>query len=371
MPSNALEGEIIESSSVPKSPPPRAEMLDEKEESAFSEFLEELHLSKSHIFYGLGCIVLLVGFVWGGMAGWRYYKNLPSQKAPIVEVPAPKSPTQITIQETGVPSTSSVGKVFILPPSQVGETGVLATAQIGEEEAGVTHLSDYIMTFRRLQNAYGVNIEGLLNQATDRRARLHSHVALLKKLLDEGLANQSKMTQEMAALQTEYLQEQTKQQVDDANFFEQLNALNPKTTEDILADFLDVSQKVVNLRGQYKALQKVRQLYVQGLPKLQQRIRDIELNEEPLVAGIKVYDVTGSDLELIVPVNGGVTIPEEERLSNSAFPLLPSQVTTGQDFITQPGGGFADVVQPGSSTQIIPTQPKTGRDFITQPGGGF
>ena len=70
----------------------------------------------------------------------------------------------------------------------------------------------------------------------------------------------------------------------------------------------------------------------------------MELNEEALVSGIKVYDVKGSDLKLIVPINGAGE--ESERLSSpsAAFPLIPinplKASPSGRDYITQPGGGF-------------------------------
>jgi hypothetical protein len=120
-----------------------------------------------------------------------------------------------------------------------------------------------------------------------------------------------------------------------------LNALNAQTAQDILDTFIQTSQQVVDFRARFKALQKIAAFYEEGLPKLEARIRDMELNEEALVSGIKVYDVKGSDLQLILPVAGEAV--KEEKLSSGVIPFIPahpSQVGTEKDYITKPGGGF-------------------------------
>lgn len=344
------EGEIV---SAPKKTPAalpdgrqapseaEPEFLQEKEGfgSQLDEFLAELNLSRRHIIYGVGCLVILAGLVFGGITGYRVYKNRKQTEAPPL-----KPPTQISTEETGIPAGTQVGQSIVVTKEMVGDTGLWATIATGQTEEIKTDIAYYIMTFRRLQNAYQTNINDLLNQTTDRRAKLRSHLAVLKKLDTDGTQLLAQMKSEIEKIKQEYEPPRKLQETTDVNFFEQLNAFNAQTASDILDDFIEASKQVVAFRARFKALQKVAAFYEEGLPKIEARIRDIELNEEPLVSGIRVYDVKGSDLKLIIPVNGAQT--ENERLSTpSAFPLIPVnpadiKSTGGRDFITQPGGGF-------------------------------
>ena len=53
-------------------------------------------------------------------------------------------------------------------------------------------------------------------------------------------------------------------------------------------------------KARYKAIGNMTHMYGQILRKMRVRIRDIELNREALITGVKVFDVKGSDLELIL-----------------------------------------------------------------------
>ncbi|GEM_PF-4653247 len=326
---------------TPRVTPPEAEpeLLQEKEGfgSQLDEFLAELNLSRRHIIYGLGCLVILAGLIFGGIVGYRAYKNRKQ-----TQEPPPKPATQISEEETGIPAGAQVGQPVLATKEMVGDTGLSATIAVGQTEIIKTDIAYYIITFRRLQNAYQTNINDLINQSTDRRAKLRSHLAVLRKLHTDGTQLLEQMKSEIEKIKQDYEPQRQLQETTDVNFFEQLNAFNAQTTSDILDDFVEASKQVVAFRARFKALQKVAAFYEEGLPKIAARIRDIELNEEALVSGIRVYDVKGSDLKLIIPVNGAQT--ENERLSSPAFPLIPINPADikpmGKDFISQPGGGF-------------------------------
>lgn len=340
-PPEIVEGEVIKSEPLPPIEEPAA--LDEEETfgSQVDEFLAELNLSRKHIFYGIGCLVLIIVLVFGGIWGYKFYKNRKSSQ-PIE--PTKEEQTQSVIEDTsiGIISTSQVGGKF--DPSLVGDTGISSAVSIGVELSGAAEIAGYIMTFRRLQNAYETDINELLNQSTDRRGRLNSHLALLNKLYSDGSLVSANLKSQMDQLKAQYEEKKKQQQTFDANFFDQIKALNPQTTENILADFIAVSQEIVSLRARFKSLQKINSYYQYALPKLNARIKDIELNAEPLILGLKVYDVKGSDVKLIVPVEGGGGSSEKTDSLESApgFPLMinPASVDTGHDYITKPGGGF-------------------------------
>lgn len=349
----ALEGEIV------SGPPPKpkhpteapsmkpvesfepAEQTELDEDGGFGEqmdeFLHELNLSRKHIFYGLGCLVVIIVLIFGGIYGYRYYKNNRGEP----ETPASSSPpVEVPKDETGISSTSDVGQVKIVTAEMIGSTGISATAKIGEELEGAEAIAKYIMLFRRLQNAYSVKIDELLSKATDRRSRLESHLALLRKLHADGTEALKKIQIEIQEIEVKYEPFRVKQDETDANFFEQLEALNAQTSEILLKEFIGASQEVIAFRARFKALQKIASFYESGLPRLDRRIKDIELNKEALITGVKVYDVGGSDVQLIVPLE---TAKEEQRLEKtpSAYPIFPSRpwdVKTDKDYILNTPG---------------------------------
>lgn len=324
-----IEAEVVEPEQPVESASaaePSTEILEEKEsfKQQLDEFLQELNLSKKHIFLGLGCIVLLVAFVFGGIAGWRYYKNraqAPSQ-APSQEPSEPKPPVETPVE---------------IKPEQAGATGIAYIVNYGRTLEITTEFSEYVFLLRRLQNAYGTDINSLLNQATDKRGALKSHLALLRSLHGDAAITLKVIKEESELLQTVHDTQQRKQLEIDKAFFEELDSLNPQTTSSLLDEFIIVSREMLTLRSKFKALKKISSLYESSLPKVAARLQDIELNEEALISGIKVYDVRGSDLQLIIPAEGTSTVPE----TSLSYPSLPIDIGKHEkDFITSPGGGF-------------------------------
>lgn len=350
-PKEIFEGEIVSSKSLPPLPPPPEEQPENLNEenglgSQVDEFLEELNLSRKHIFYGIGCLVLIIVLIFGGIWGYKFYKNRASSE-PKSEQQQPQSKEPATAlvpvadTSTGIVSTKELGK--LLDMNLVGSTGVNATSAVGVELTGSSGISSYIMTFKRLQNAYETDINELLNQATDRRGRLNSHLALLGKFYVDGTLINFQIQQEAEQIKIQYEEKKKVQQTHDSNFFDQIKALNPQTTENILSDFINVSKEIVVLRARFKALQKIRSYYEFALPKLNARIKDIELNAEALILGLKVYDVKGSDLKLIIPIESSAGETKNESLESSSGAGLfinPASVSTGHDYIQSPGGGF-------------------------------
>lgn len=349
-PPEPLEGEIM---GPPPPPPPspsggEGEFLPENENgfhSQLDEFLAELHLQRKHVYYGIGCLALVIVLIFGGIYGVRYLKNTTTP--PLVTTqPSP----EISKEETGISSTTQIGATPVVTPDLIGPTGITSTVAVGTEFEGLSDIAAFLMTFRRMQNAYATNVDELLSKATDRRAKLQSYLALLRQLNAEGSSTLQKVIDEENVIGSQYDVQQQKQNAADANFFEQANALNAKTAQDVLGDFIAAGQESVALRAHYKALQTIQSYYEQGQPRLASRIRGIELNAEALIAGIKIYQVTGSDLNLILPdsnqpaPSGSLQDSPSSRASSTGsgggIPFNPAQIKTEKDFITQPGGGL-------------------------------
>jgi hypothetical protein len=395
-----LEGEVMEAelgkknkteSTEPEedseSPEPVPEFLDEEESlaSKLEEFLHDLHVTPRIIFTAIGGVVLLVVLYYGGLAGWGAYKNWQQAKSAEQILPSstpaeagasgsakqisssaqPTMPeTPVNQAETGVPSVQKVGKPSTIGPFSVNQTGITSAIVVGSETLASTAISYRLNTFGKIDNAYSVNVEEMLNKTSSRRQKLREYIDLLKGLVDEGTKISQTSGAEMAVMQASYDEKVLRQKTSDEEFFAKMNAYEGKETERVLGEFIVISRDIIEVRAKFKALQKIKLLFDQALPKVLKRIKDLEINEEALVSGIKVYDVSGSDLNLILPATGddGQSMPLESTGGAtgggaatggegsggalSAFPLFPINPANisganGRDFITQPGGGAA------------------------------
>ncbi len=347
---------------VPPSTPaaPAAAAVHDEDEpgfiSNFKEILEELNITPGSIVKIIGCLVLIVALIYGGIWGWNYYKSRNGATTP----PPPQGEEVLVPGDTtGIGGNATIGNIETIDPRFIPDTGIASINAFAlEQKEPVSQFSDYVMVFQRLQNLFRVNVEQLLNQSTDRRARLQSHLAMMKRIYDEAVTMEQKIAAELAQVEKDF-EPRNKAQIEiEKNFFTQLNALSGVSAQVLLDQFITESKEVVAYRSRYKALQAVHNYYVQGLPRFARRIQDIELNAEPLIAGHKVYDVLGSDLELIVPVGtpartSGLLAPTTQTQSNGltdtsvttrssmgALPIHPADVSSGQqDFITGAGGG--------------------------------
>lgn len=347
-PTDVIEGELVSSSQQSDREP---EILEEGESfgDKVSEILQELNLGPRHIFYGLGCLVLVGFLIFGGISGLKninlkFWENWT--KKTVVEQPK-KPANEISKEDTGIQQTADVGKISSVSLAQIGATGIDAVNVFGSEFEGAVSLPQYILLFSRMQNAYAADVNELLNKSTDRRSRLQSHLALLKKLEENGTLTLQKIKSELDTISVEYDALSAKQLEQDKIFFDQLKNLNSKNADDTLSDFISTSRKIVTFKARFKALQKIEAYYESGLPRLTARIKDIELNEEPLIKGIKVYDVKGSDLNLILSEDGDTQ-------------------TQGQNTLgTQLGGGLKFIVP----TSLNQAKGASGKDFIMDPYG--
>lgn len=338
----AVEGEVVDETPQPVSENPQDPALIEENggfADRLAEFFQEINFSGRSLFMGLGCFVLIGMLIFGGIYGYRYYVDKVKNKPKI------KPATEISMTETGIPSVSQVGEVKTFDYAKIGETGISANVMVGEEFQGSTPISFYITTFGRLQNAYETDVNELMDKSTERRFELERYVALLKDLHAEGTDIAKKIKDEKALIQSQFDPQKLKQDESDKKFFVNLNALNALATETALDDFIVASQLVTELKARFQSLGKIQYFYEQALPKIATRIKGIELNEEPLVAGMKVFDVKGANLKLIVPVASD-SVPESERLGSPAFPFLPFSPQNyggSNDYISKPGGGFNNV----------------------------
>lgn len=188
-------------------------------------------------------------------------------------------------------------------PRDQGETGISAATYYGElmdEREIINMFVDYVDTLERMQNLYQVDVYELLDKTTDREEALKQYLNDLKTILDEGRSsldaiqlNKDDLSQSYNSLSPD------KQQFED-DFFASLENLEAEKSDVLLKSFVDASQKQVALKARVAALDRLSEYYDNALAKVERRISAIEQNMEALSRGIRVVDVPGAGIDLII-----------------------------------------------------------------------
>ncbi len=188
-------------------------------------------------------------------------------------------------------------------PREQGETGISAATYYGElmdEREIVNMFVSYVDTLERMQNLYQVDVYELLDKTTDREEALRNYLIDLRDALEEGRIsldaielNIDDLSQSFNSLSPD------KQQYED-DFFASLEDLEAEKSDVLLKSFVDASQKQVALKARVAALERLKEYYDNALAKVERRISAIDQNMEALSRGIRVVDVPGAGIDLIV-----------------------------------------------------------------------
>lgn len=276
------------------------EVLEEKEKFPFRP-----------VIVGFVSVVVLVAL------GFAVYRFVPSLFKKTREEPIQKIElTPQMIREWGFISSfvagEGRGKIGSVPVSvevgiEAGEvkfvptnTGILASIVIGRKALAETAFEQYVDVLKTLQNIYNTDVQALLDQAVDRREVLANYLQMLKNQRDLAQEKYRVLREEMDNLKVAFNRVSTKKENLEKDFFTTVEKLEASTSEAILKDFIETSQLQVDLKARFNALEKLNGFYESALKRVEVRIKAVELNEEALVKGIKVFEVHGGKLELII-----------------------------------------------------------------------
>lgn len=320
-----------------------SEMVTEKElDAAFDEdgggglmnLLEEVNLSTRHLKFCLGGVVLvgiLIAVIWGG---WRLVAKVDwasffeSSDEPVAEESVKDEP----INEESVtdePVTEEVvadgdsgsqnnfdseefaaqygfldGTIFsgILIGEEVSEVDNATSSgeNLGDELVTDDGLTKIIEDFTKMYGSMQVDVQALLDQSRDRQETLDDYVNELNYLLYVGQNNLEQLQIEIENLTAQYTASEEEKAAYEARFFEKLKGLDTYGSVAALNYFIAKGEDVVYMRAQYQAREKLITYYEELIAALEARVKDIELNEEALVKGVHVVDISGSDIDLII-----------------------------------------------------------------------
>ncbi|MFO0781068.1 MAG: hypothetical protein U0519_04295 [Candidatus Gracilibacteria bacterium] len=188
-------------------------------------------------------------------------------------------------------------------PRIEGETGVSAAYiyGTGADLVAETNLFiEYVKNLRELVSAYDVDVYSMLDATTNRTEVLDKYLAQLKAVLEKS----NKYFQEINVLiddtKASYESLNPERTRFETDFFAALQGLAGEKADFLLKSFVDVSQKQTALKARVAALQKLAGYYESSMKKIEIRIKAIEKNHEALAQGIRVVDIPGANLDIII-----------------------------------------------------------------------
>ncbi|MBI5412093.1 hypothetical protein HZA43_02850 [Candidatus Peregrinibacteria bacterium] len=219
-----------------------------------------------------------------------------------------ETPKAVYISEnmakTSVWMTNYLSRGEALTP--VGSAGnlqksVLATWYLGEKTPDIKSLLDLdTRLLGNIQNTLSVNLFKYLNQAAIRADALDSYLRLLSELAKKTQERITDLQGTINFLQGSATGLTTQINTSEKQFFQELDKLNSATAEKNLGDFIGLRQNESEVHAKLGAYSKLQSYYKFFLPRLQSLSREIRLNREALIAGVKVTEIQNMTLPLII-----------------------------------------------------------------------
>jgi len=314
-----------ESSVVEVSVPSAPVAAEVDDDPGFWAMLEEAGVSKKSVFMIVLVFLGIVGVVFF-LLFWRFGGNSPDTASvpdeEIIEVSKSGSESVVpsdfdqTFALSGLVNSYIFGTEFsaargVLPGlnlnpisyggSMVGiDSSISAgTYEVGDKETLVLRID----LLREIENARKVDLYEYLNKFVDRRQALQDHLEILNGLVFKAESEKAAVMQEMTAINSSYEASSEQKVKYETGFFDSLNSLYGETAYNNLELFVEVSQKQTKEKAYYNSLVKINELLSSAISALSPRIRDISVNADALIKGVKVFEVHGSNIDAIIIQN--------------------------------------------------------------------
>ncbi len=213
-------------------------------------------------------------------------------------------------EEAGLLSGLIVGIEFQLPEIRAissfgNDSGAFSGFSFGFSELfSSEEMVVYLDLLKRLENAYATDVYNVVDQSLDRRVALDGYIALLAGLIAEGSDMLLRADQDLASLRLRFETLATARDLYEEQFFNALDLLEGQAAQENFEAFATFSSEVQVIRARFNALGTIADRIEAALSFLQPRYQDIVVNQEAILEGVRVFDVPGSEIDAIIPVEG-------------------------------------------------------------------
>lgn len=287
---------------------------EEVDESPLSDFLKNLSLNKSKIF---GCFAAVVGFVMvltvlflGARLLVGFVKDMDFE-GDVQEIEEVKEVKEIEEKELVSKKNPDVKTSF--SPFDAGQyLGIDSVVSTNESfplaDQGLSSqfddsIDEYLLLLKAIKSNYELDIVLKLNQSKDRNKYYNSYLSTLKDLDDKSDRALVTLNERMVELQSVFDSTVIEKGKSEELYFQAFESFDANSAKANFENFVNYAKVSVDLRAKYRALNKVNDTLQRFSEALKIRISDIELNREPLIRGVKVFEIDGSNLDLIIREN--------------------------------------------------------------------
>lgn len=273
--------------------------FSDEDGGGFMDMVRESGLTGRHIKFCCGIVVLLgivLSVVFGGV--WNFVVELwpeGNEDTVVTDDPEADEGDEGELFD----SLIEVGIKLGFEEAEEDESTTVAES-IGSEESSDNRFSRLIEDFEEVYNSMQVDVIAMLDQSSDRQLSLDKYLEELNELYEMSRLNYKTLSREAEELVDEFHELEDEKNSIEERFFEDINELDGDGSVDSLDDFIEISRDLVEIRAKYRARAKVLAFYERGIEALELRIKDLEYNSEALVKGVRVVDIAGSDIDLIV-----------------------------------------------------------------------
>jgi hypothetical protein len=181
------------------------------------------------------------------------------------------------------------------------QKSVPATYYLGEKTINISStLQTDAALLGKINNALSVDVFAYLNQSESRADSLENYLNLLKTLNEKAKERSADLASVINFLTANFNAQNTTIGLTEDAFFANLKIFNGPNAEQELGNFIGLQQDQSEIKAKIGAYKGLKEYYDFFLPKLDNLIRAIDANRDPLIAGVKVVEVQNMTLPLII-----------------------------------------------------------------------
>ncbi len=187
-------------------------------------------------------------------------------------------------------------------PIFYGETGITAAIYYGfgqDSQYFANKFIYYIKYLGGIRQANLVQVADVLSSQVHRDVVLDKFIADTQAIFDEGNKLRKEINLQVDDLRislNSLTADHDRYQLD---FFAALERIQPEKANRLIQNFIETSQKQVELKAKMAAMSRLAEDYNNDLLKMQARIIGMEKNRDALISGVTVTPVVGSDIDLV------------------------------------------------------------------------
>ena len=181
------------------------------------------------------------------------------------------------------------------------QKSVLSTYYLGEKTININStLQTDARLLSKINNALSVDIFAYLNQSDHRADSLDNYLHLLETLSNKSSARNQDLISMINFLENNFQSQEVSIKLTEENFFENLKIFDGENAEEELGRFIGLQQGQTEVKAKIGAYKGIKSYYDFFQPKLDNLIRAIKANRDPLIAGVKVVEIQNMTLPLII-----------------------------------------------------------------------